>query len=255
MTQREDQGPDEHLREQQFAFAAHLRDASMPPPPGIEARRMAIYRDLFRNTIDSLLSANFPVIHKTLDEGEWKALVDDFHRDHRCATPLFTEVAQEFIGWLADNEAHHPAWLPELAHYEWMELRAQIDDTPPPLHDPDGDLLADVPLLSPQAWPLAYAWPVGRIGPSHRPDSAPASPTLILVRRDANMQVHFAALSPLAFRLLQWLEADQGVDGQAILHALAEEAGLAGDPVFLAEAEAMLHRLREEGTVIGTRNG
>lgn len=247
--------PGDPLREQQFAFAAHLRDESQPPPPGIEPRRMAIYRDLFRNTIDALLSANFPVIHKTLDESEWKRLVDDFHREHRCATPLFTEVAQEFIGWLADNASQHPPWLPELAHYEWMELRAQIDDAPSPPHDPDGDLLTHAPQLSPQAWPLAYAWPVDRIGPDHRPTTPPPAPTLILVRRGADQQVHFAALSPLAFRLLQWLEADEGNDGAAILHALAMEAGLPDDPTFLAEAEAMLHRLRAEGTVIGTRTG
>ena len=243
------------LRDHQFAFAAHLRDASQPPPPGIEPRRMAIYRDLFRNTIDSLLSANFPVIHKTLDANEWNALVDDFHREHRCATPLFTEVAQEFIGWLADNESRHPPWLPELAHYEWMELRAQIDDTSSPPHDPDGDLLTHIPLLSPQVWPLAYAWPVDRIGPDFQPTSPPPAPSLILVRRDTELQVHFAALSPLAFRLLQWLEAEEGVDGVTILHALAAEAGLPDDPTFLAEAEAMLRRLHAEGTVMGTRTG
>ncbi len=245
--------PDDTVREQQFAFAAHLRDASRPAPPDIEPRRMTVYRELFHNTIESLLASNFPVIRKTLDDDIWDAMVDAFHREHRCATPLFTEVAQEFIGWLADNEAHHAPWLPELAHYEWMELRAQIDDAIAPTHDPDGDLLLGVPLLSPQAWPLAYAWPVDRIGPTFQPDTAPASPTLVLVRRDADMQVHFAALSPLTFRLLQWVQGNDAADGNTLIEAVAAEAGLPGDAVFIAEARAMLHRLREEGTVIGVR--
>ncbi len=247
--------PDDIVREQQFAFAAHLRDASNPPPPGIDPRRMAVYRELFRNTIESLLSSNFPVIRKTLDDDEWNTMIDAFHREHRSTTPLFTEVAQEFIGWLADNEERHPPWLPELAHYEWMELRAQIDDAAPRSHDPDGDLQQDIPLLSPQAWPLAYAWPVDRIGPSHRPDTAPASPTLILVRRDGDMQVHFAALSPLVFRMLQWVQDNDVATGDILIEALAAEAGLPGDAAFIAEARAMLHRLRIEGTVIGTRTG
>lgn len=247
--------PVDPVREQQFAFAAHLRDAAAPPPPGIEPRRMAVYRELFRNTVDSLLSSNFPVIHKTLGTDEWNPLVDAFHREHRSTTPIFTEVAQEFIGWLADNEARHAPWLPELAHYEWMELRAQIDDTALPSHNPEGDLLHGIPQLSPQAWPLAYAWPVDRIGPAHRPDTTPASPTLILVRRDADMQVHFAALSPLAFRLLQLIQDNDTVNGRSLLEHLAVEAGLPGDDAFMAEADAMLHRLRDEGTVIGTRTG
>ncbi len=245
---------DDHLRDRQFAFAAHLRDAANPPPPDIEPRRMAVYRELFRATLDSLLTANFPVIRKTLGNDAWTALVADFHREHRCTTPLFTEIAPEFIGWLADTLGRHPPWLPELAHYEWMELRAQIDDAPLPPHDPDDDLLAGVPMLSPQAWPLAYAWPVDRIGPSLQPSTPPAEPTLVLVRRDTAMQVHFAKLSPLAFRLLQMIEADEGHSGQTLIDALADEAGLPDDAAFAHDARAMLQRLRDEGTVIGTRS-
>ena len=246
--------PTDSMHKRQFAFAAHLRDASKPAPPGIEPRRLAVYRELFRNTIESLLESNFPVIRKTLGDGAWASLVDAFHREHRCSTPLFTEVAEEFIGWLAANEARHAPWLPELAHYEWMELHAQIDDTPAPPHDPAGDLLQGIPQLSPQAWPLAYAWPVDRIGPTHRPAVPPASSILLLVRRDAAMQVHFARLSALAFRLLQMIEADEGHSGQTLIDALADEAGLPDDAAFAHDARAMLQRLRDEGTVIGTRS-
>ena len=35
---------------------------SLPDDDDIDPRRMAVYRDLFRNTIEGLLSANFPVI-------------------------------------------------------------------------------------------------------------------------------------------------------------------------------------------------
>lgn len=243
------------LADRQRAFAAHLRDPSNPAPPGIEARRMAVYRELFYNAIEGLLAANFPVIRRTLDDTAWHALVHEFHREHRCATPLFTEVAQEFIEWLATTADRHVPWLPELAHYEWMELRAQIDDTAPPSHDPAGDILAGVPLLSPQAWPLAYAWPVDRIGPDFIPAAPPPEPTLLLVRRDASMQVHFAALSPLAFRLLQLVQANDSASGDALIDTLAGEAGLPGDIGFIQDARAMLGRLRSEDTVIGVRSG
>ena len=239
--------------ERQAAFTAYLRDPDAPPPPGIEPRRMALYRTLFRNTMDSLLATNFPVIRRTLGETRWGALVDGFHREHCASTPLFTELAQEFIEWLAGQEAVSPPWLPELAHYEWMELRADIDDTPAPGNDPAGDPVTGIPLLSPQAWPLAYAWPVDRIGPHDQPEVAPASPTLLLVRRDAALQVRFAALSPLAFRLLQLVEANgdaASMTGADILRQLAAEAGLPGDAGFLAEAETMLRRLHEEGSVL-----
>ena len=95
------------LRQQQSAFAAHLRDpAANPPPPGIEPRRMAIYRDLFFNNIAGLLAANFPVIRRTLGEDAWRALVRRFYSTHRSRTPLFPErIAYTVPYKLSDPEA------------------------------------------------------------------------------------------------------------------------------------------------------
>jgi len=83
---------------------------------------MAIYTDLFFNNIESLLSANFPVIRTLYDDDAWRSLVRAFYSEHRCHTPLFTEIAREFIRFLEtrrDTDAGDPAFLVELAHYEW----------------------------------------------------------------------------------------------------------------------------------------
>ena len=91
----------EALREQQYALARHVRDpGANPPPPGIEDRRLAIYRELFLNGIDSLLAGNFPVIRRTLGDEAWRALVRRFYSRHRCRTPLFTEIGREFVQYL-----------------------------------------------------------------------------------------------------------------------------------------------------------
>jgi len=242
------------LRRQQFAFAAHLRDPEAhPPPPGVEPRRMAVYRELFFNNIAGLLAGNFPVIRRTLGEEAWTALVRRFYAGHRSRTPLFPELGREFVRFLdGRGGGDAPPWLPELAHYEWIELAVRIDDSPLPPHDPHGDLLDGEPVPSPHARALAYRWPVHRIGPDCRPERPPAAPTLLLVRRDPGGDVRFAALSPLVFRLLELL-GEGGRSGRALLHALAAEAGTAADAGFLAEGAAMLARMREEGTILGTR--
>lgn len=242
------------LREQQFAFARHLRDPSAnPPPPGIEDRRLAIYRELFYNNIESLLAGNFPVIRKTLGDATWHSLVHAFHVGHRCATPLFTEVGREFIDFLALREANaDPPWLAELAHYEWVELALQIADDVMPPHDPDGDLLEGVPIVSPFAWPLAYRWPVSRICPVFQPDTPPPQPTLLLVRRDAEGLVHFSEISALVYRLLVLPGEMSGCSGRDILLALSKEAAANNPQQFVAEGLAMLQRLRDEGSMLGT---
>ena len=239
------------LREQQFALARHVRDpATNPPPPGIEDRRLAIYRDLFFNSIDSLLAGNFPVIRRTLGDDAWRALVRRFYADHRCRTPLFTEIGREFVQFLEGRD-DVPPWLHELAHYEWVELALQISDEPLPPHDPHGDLLAGKPVLSPHAWALAYCWPVPRIGPDFQPTTMPEAPTLLLVRRDDAGDVHFSELSPLVFRLLQLLDDESVASGRDALMALSAEAAVDTD-TFVREGTAMLQRLRQEGTVLGT---
>lgn len=245
----------ETLRAQEFALARHVRDpARHPPPPGIEERRLAVYRDLFYNSLENLLAGNFPVIRRTLDDAAWHALVRRFYAEYRCQTPLFTEIAREFIRFLEPLD-DVPGWLPELAHYEWVELALQIAEDAPPPHDPRGDLLAGRPVLSPLAWALAYRWPVPRIGPGAVPDAPPDAPTLLLVRRDAAGEVRFSELSPLLYRLLELLADDACPSGRAALLALAAEAQAPDPDAFLREGVAMLERLRAEGVVLGTRPG
>ena len=242
----------EALREQQYALARHVRDpGANPSPPGIEDRRLAIYRELFLNGIDSLLAGNFPVIRRTLGDEAWRALVRRFYSRHRCRTPLFTEIGREFVQYLEGRD-DVPPWLHELAHYEWVELALQISDEPLPPHDAGGDLLAGRPVLSPLAWALAYCWPVPRIGPAFQPDAPPDAPTLLLVRRDAAGDVHFSELSPLVFRLLQLLEDESTASGREALRQLAEEADAEDVDAFIRDGAAMLAQLHREGVVLGT---
>ena len=242
-------------------LAAHIRDPDhAPAPPGMEPRRLKIYRELFFNNIESMLAGNFPVIRQLLcstpDDIRWSTLVRDFYREHPARTPMFTELAREFVRYLGTRAGHDdPPWLAELAHYEWVELALQISESragevP---HDPDGDLLDGRPLLSPLAWPLAYGWPVHRIGPAYQPDAVPAEPTFLLLQRDATGKVQFQQLSALTFRLLQRLDQHPQLTGREQLHALASEAGAGADDDFIDKGVAMFAQLRATAVIHGTR--
>ncbi len=252
------------LTEQQDALAAHIRDPErIAPPSGIEERRLVIYRELFFNNIESLLAGNFPVIRSLYGEQDWRKLIRAFYREHGCQTPLFTELARELMRYLdaraenadTENPYNDPPWLQELAHYEWIELALQISEATHNdiAYDVHGNLLEGRPLLSPLAWPLAYVWPVHRIGPDFRPDTAPEMPTLLMLRRETDGKVSFHALTPLAFRLLQRLDETPSLSGRAQLLALAEEAGAVDIDSFVNEGLAMLTQMHREGTVLGTR--
>jgi hypothetical protein len=244
----------EALREQLMGLARHVRDPRQPAPPGIEARRLAVYRQLFIGNLESLLTGAFPVIRASLGSEHWHALVQAFYADYRCQTPLFTELAGEFVDYLEEGAGDAlglPPWLAELAHYEWMESALLLSDSSEPAHDPEGDLLSGGLLLSSLAWPLAYHWPVCDIGPNHLPTQAPPEPTLILMQRRADQQVHFSRLAPLAHALLVSLQERNGT-GRQHLVALAEAIGVSAAEI-LPPGAALLESLRAQRVVLGTR--
>ncbi|MFP5373717.1 MAG: DUF2063 domain-containing protein [Gammaproteobacteria bacterium] len=254
---------DAALRDRQYALARHLRDpAAHPAPAGLEDRRLQVYRDLFYNSLESLLAGNFPVIRRILGDDAWHALVRAFYAGHRCRTPLFTELGREFVDFLQARapQAVDPPWLAELAHYEWAELALQISPAQAPAaaagsgDAPDERALLDWrPRISPLAWALAYRWPVHRIAPAYRPQTPPAAPTLLLLRRDRAGRVHFSELSAPAWRLLDLIEGQPRCSAGDALGALAAEAGVvdrAARDAFLAQGVAMLRRLRAEGVLV-----
>jgi hypothetical protein len=251
-------GP-ERLRELQFAFAGHIRDPKhTATPDGVEDRRMKIYRELFFNNIQSLLASNFPVIRKLCDDDDWRRLIRDFYREHRCQTPLFPEVAREFLRYLQDNRKEcpdDPPFLLELAHYEWVELALALDEREisVPGCDPGGDLLSGRPLLSPVAWPLSYRFPVHRITPDYRPQDPPAEATHLLVYRDREDEVRFMQLNAVSRLLLERLRSENDHSGRQMLEEIAAAIRHPAPQRVIEAGAELLEDLRNRGVVPGTR--
>ncbi|MDX3774914.1 putative DNA-binding domain-containing protein [Chromatiaceae bacterium AAb-1] len=245
----------ETLHQQLMCLAGYVRDPQHnAPPPGIETRRLAVYRQLFFGNIESLLASGFPVSRASLGPDRWQSLVHAFYAGYRCQTPLFTELAGEFVNYLADgadDALNMPAWLAELAHYERVESALLLSDSCEPPHNPAGDLLDGVPLLSALAWPLAYHWPVSDISPGYLPEQIPQQPSLILAQRKADQQVHFSRLAPLAHALLMSLQHHHRTGRQ---HLTMLAAAIDVEPAeLLPSGITLLENLRMQGVIPGTR--
>jgi len=251
---------EKRLEELQLRFAAHLRDpASSPAPEGIEERRLQVYRELFFDNISGSLAGTFPVLHGILGPERWATLVRDFYRDHRCHAPLFLEIPREFVDYLGDaREARpdDPPFLYELAHYEWVELALAIDehDLATVTADPSGDLLDGVPVLSPLAWPLAYRFPVHRLGQEFTPTEPPAEPSFYIARRDRRDEVGFIHVNAVTLRLVQRLQEDPMSTGRAHLEALAGELPQFDRETVFSGGAAALREMLDTDVVLGTRS-
>lgn len=245
------------FRRKQLELAAHIRDPEHnPPPPGVEDRRLAIYRELFFNNLSTLLGRTFPVLRAVLGDTGWHALVREFMARHRAHTPLFLEVPRELVDFLAARR-EDPAvpFLAELAHYEWAELALSVSTESDDVEaiEADGDLLSGVPLKSALAWPLAYRFPVHRISRDFRPTQPPEQPTCLVVYRKPDDDPGFMELNPVTASLLQRIadNADRRT-GRELLLALAADIGYADRPALVEHGRHALQELRARGILLGT---
>lgn len=242
----------------QYAFAAHLRDPKNVPRPGdVEDRRMEIYRDLFYNNIQGFIENGFPVLRKLYEHEAWHRMVRDFYIRHQSHTPFFSEIAQEFLKYLQDEhepQPEDPAFLLELAHYEWVELALSISDQDPDFSkiEREGDLVEGVPVLSPLAWLLSYQYPVHRIGPDFRPDAPDANPTQIVVYRTLSHKVKFMLVNPVTARLIALIVEKPGSIGRELLAQIAQELNHPNPDVVIRGGAQTLAELRTSEILLGT---
>jgi uncharacterized protein len=241
------------FQQMQRQFLNYLRQPQAAKVPvGFAPERLAIYSELLYNKFDESLTTCFPVLHSILARDSWRTLVLDFIAGHRCLSPYYRQIPDEFVQYLHQERAN-PGDLPflsELAHFEWMELQLSIAEAEPVTITPlsDAQLLSGVPVFAPVMQLLHYHWPVQEISPAFLPEETPAALTHILGFRDSDDHVQFIALNPATAQLVMLLQ--KGLSGQ---QALQEMKGELTDEQFIEltlSGRQILADLHHQGTII-----
>lgn len=194
----------------QLTFSQYLRTPDESPlPDSMEVRRMEIYRDLIYNNIQSLVVNVFPVLRSLMNDQQWHYLVREFIKIHRCQTPYFLEISEEFLMFLLqkkDLQEQFP-FVCELAHYEWIELALDVSEAVLPAVKPlPENLMETVFVVSPLALALEYQYPVHKISPLYKPTIN--KPTQLLVYRNRVDVVRFMVVNSLTLRLLNLIQTN-----------------------------------------------
>jgi len=225
------------LRDSQLQMARFLRNPEHEPAPvGVEQRRLEIYQDLIYNNIEGFISGGFPILRSLYSDEHWHQLVRVFIEGHRCHSPYFLEISQEFLNFLMQDFVSRdcdPPFMGELAHYEWVELALDVaeQDLPRACGSSAENALSGIPVLSPLAWVLKYQYPVHKIGPDFQPESA-REPTYLAVYRDRSDAVRFMELNGATARLLELVRDNTDLCGEELLQQLATEMGMPNESVL-----------------------
>ncbi|QYK02899.1 HvfC family RiPP maturation protein [Shewanella psychrotolerans] len=241
----------------QQSFIDHIRDPSMPIPLGTDTRRMKIYRELFFNNIKGFVSNAFPVLCSLYEEQQWEALVQQFFANHDCKTPIFIEIAGEFLVFL--QHEYQPtevddAFMLELAHYEWLELLVATErDNPLHYQIDESDLDTAKLCVSASAKVAQYCFDVQRISPDYRPCSASEQPNFFCIYRDKQDEVCFLQLNPLTAQVLAYIEQNRMVKFEQLSQWLITTFTQIESHVLISGARQLLVEMIGKGIVKGYR--
>lgn len=200
----------------QAAFTAHLRQPQQQAPPrGVNARRMAVYREIVFNQFYASVSACFPVLQSILGKRRFRKLVRQCFASHHFDSPFFRDISRAFVDFLQALDlaaCHLPPFTAQLAHYEWIELYVShlpADGLPASATAiKDAEALAAATVqLQPAHSLLSYDYPVHQL--SRKQAHLPAAPTYLLVFRTADFHIRFVQLNAMTYQLLQYLQSAQ----------------------------------------------
>ncbi len=189
----------------QQTFIDYIKNPLEPLPVGTDARHMQVYRDLFYNNIYGFVSNAFPVLKSLYGPNDWGRVVDKFFQTHDCQSPIFVDIAGEFMHFLQQQDAKYlrfPFEL-ELAHYEWQELVVAVASNEDSQNVLQADELAQyLMMLAGFTAVVSYQYPVHKISPDFLPQAVSTPAHNFCIYRDIDDEVQFLQLTPLAAQAL-----------------------------------------------------
>ena len=239
----------------QQEFAGHIKNPDKNPcPKDVDDRHMKIYRDLFFNNVMGFLSGAFPVLAEIIGERRWTEIGRDFFLRHNNKTPYFLEISREFLGYLEHEykaTEEDPAYLYELAHYEWLELYVDVEPEASSIEvDSKADVLSSIPVLSPVVEGFLYQYPVHQISLENSAPNPKQSALIVYRKRDDS--VGFVESNPFTLQLLALLK-QQELTAEQLLLGLLQQSGLEGSQAAYQGGIEILKYWQELGIIVGGR--
>jgi hypothetical protein len=234
------------LQSFQQQYALYLRDPKrLDRPQGVPARESKIYEELLFNNICGFIDACFPVAKSLFTDKRWLTLCRGFFRDWSSHTPYFSKIPEQFVKYIqAKHKALRvPAYLPDLLHYEWLELEVETS-----IDNNSGATSSRRLMLNPSVRYARYQWPVHQISKTFKPRKT--VPTVLLVHRDSQDAVKFLEINEMTAQLLDILAAGAKTANEAIKH-LAKGLGYASPDPLLIHGHALLADLLKQEILQG----
>jgi hypothetical protein len=240
------------FRQFQFALARHLRDLlGVSAPVGVSLADAAACTQDMVTHVSEVLAPAFPVTCALLGDEMWEHAVRLFLKDAQPHTPWASTTQRAFVDHVCENPDMQrlPAWLQDLAHFEWLQNAVNTTPVSWPACDADADVMHHAVVLNPTHVEAAYEWPVHGIDTDHQPDDMQS--TYVSMLRDKDDTVHVLESSVFRGQLIDLLR--DGQTGEQAFMVLAMWLSHPEPEAFVREGAEVMAQLQREGIVLGAR--
>jgi hypothetical protein len=173
----------------------------------------------------SFASSTFPVLKELISDKNWQVLVRDFFITHKCQSPYFLQISEEFLHYLEHAEFDFlPDFSYQLAHWEWMELYADVAETADVSIAISNLELTDTVTTNDCTWNVAYDFCVHKISAEYIPNSTET--TFLIVHRDSDLSVGFIEINPLSMLLFEQLKSNSKDSLERLLVDIAKQQSM-----------------------------
>lgn len=270
----QDQLPPKSLQDFQLAFGDYLRSQLHENDNPIPKRVGQLYQELIFNNLKGFINQCFPVCQTVMTAEQWKTLTLNFFQQGELTSPYFTEINKHFVDFLYELTEENklalnvPTYLPDLAHYEWVEL--MLDIYP---NENMGNVLyvnnAKGIVLNPNIQNLHYPWAVHHISSNTKPTEQ--EDTFLLVYRTPEHKITFMETNALTHLLIDFMQQNSTADktdeeatktnvikmrifesGTALLTAFFDSMAIdiSKQPNMLEFGEVLLNQLLEQHVLL-----
>jgi hypothetical protein len=250
----------------QHQFVDYLRN---PQKQGVIPESLPescrIYAKLLYSKIEGSLDHCFPISCELLGGKRWTQLVQSFIKNHRCKSPLYREIPDEFVDYLMNKHTTMvlPEFIIELAHYEWMELVLETEKATlsKPYSPIEEDILNIIPVFNPVLHLLHYHYPVQNItasdpywqGWESRTESYSREAIILAGLRDSDDNVQFVEVNTVTARLIELTREGLSTGEQALLE-LAAEMHYGNHETILPFGSDIFKQLEQQHIIIGAQD-
>ena len=215
-----------------------------------DPKRLFVYRKLVRKGLSNAIAEEIPLTRARLGD-RFDAEVSAFFDEAMPRSHYLRDVAFELVEWARPRWTGDPTLPPFLGDLATHELSAfevaaaRATDASTPAASPE--LALDRPVVLHASTRLRrYGFPVHRLAESDT-DLAPAV-TALLVYRDAEHEVRYLELTPLAAGIVDRLLANATLGA-----AITEACTALGAGLSIEESARFFADLAERGVLLGAR--